>query len=417
MIGRRFTEVLHDPTWFRFISFSLILFFLLLGDAVLSFWVPNLLEEVLGNPLLMGLTMSFSSLVGFIMDLIFPGLIKNVSVKRMIGFAAAISILFSLSLLITLKLPLLLIILFAMALWGVYYEVFSFAEQQFVADSMPMKLRTGGWAIFGVFKNLAYFLGPLIGALVIVKGEWMNAALAIFFTLIGAGILLFFRNHHERPFSFDLKEVNILAEISHWKVLLKYVWPVVVLSLTLGIIDSTFWTTGTVLTEKLTRESAYGSFFLPLYQLPSLFVGFVMARFSVYEGKKKWAILFMLFGGITLMGVGVAPSLILILLSVFVSSILTSICFPLTNAVYTDLVARMGRERKHLIGLSSSSVSLAYIIGPTIAGLITSLVGDKMTFTVIGGAGAFIAIFLLLVTPKKIRLPEGEISAWGKVEV
>jgi MFS family permease len=412
MFPKRFTGVLKDPVWFKVLSFSLILFFIFLGDAVLSFWVPNLLQDSLKSPLAMGAVMSFSSLIGFGMDLIFPQMIQGITVKRLVTFGAGTSIAFSLVLLLSLKVPWLVIFLVAMAIWGIYYEFFGFAEQQFVADTVPLRLRSSGWALFGVFKNLAYFLGPLIAAWVILRGEWYPAMTAIFFVVIGILAMFFLKKTHDRPFEMDFAEVNIWSELKHWVVLTEHVWPVIILSLILGLIDSTFWTTGTVLTEKFTRLNILGGFFLPLYQLPSLFVGLIMARMNVYEGKKRLATVFLLISGIFLGLLGFLNSIYLVLASVFIASTLLAVSFPLTNGVYSDIVARMGRERKHLIGLSNSTLSLAYIIGPILAGLIAKWVGEEKTFSVMGGITVVVAIFLLIVTPRKLRLPEKEIRSW-----
>jgi MFS family permease len=72
----------------------------------------------------------------------------------------------------------------------------------------------------------------------------------------------------------------------------------------------------------------------------------------------------------------------------------------------------MGRRGKHMMGLSSSTLSLAYIIGPILAGFIAQMVGEKMTFSIMGIFMSVVAIFLLMVTPRKLRLPQTEIQTW-----
>lgn len=406
------SEFVKDPVWFKVTSFSIILFFLFLADAILAFWVPNLLEESLKSPLAMGIVISSSSLAGFLVDLVFPQAIKNITVKRLLMGSVAISTLFAFTLLSTLKFPFLFVFLIAMAVWGVYYELFGFAEHQFVADTVPLKLRSGSWAVFGIFKNLAYFLGPLIAAWTLLKSNWLAATSALFFIAIGFGFLLLFKKFSERKFDFELDKVNLITEIGHWRVLFRHVWPVVVLSLLLGLVDSVFWTTGAVLTEKMARENLLGSFFLPLHQLPSLFVGLLMARLLLFKGKKKLAMKFLICSGLVLTILGFTDSMWLLLAGSLVSGIFLSACYPLTNAVYSDIVARMGRNRQHLIGLSNSSISVAYIVGPAIAGYITTLAGETKTFGFIGIFVALVSFVLLMFTPQKIRLPETELKSW-----
>jgi len=97
---------------------------------------------------------------------------------------------------------------------------------------------------------------------------------------------------------------------------------------------------------------------------------------------------------------------------VFLSSIAISISYPLIEGVYSDIVARMGKEKKEMIGLTSSVVNISYVVWPPIAGLITTRVGERMTFGVVGAITVVTAIILIFVTPKKLRLPQEEIKKW-----
>jgi len=404
--------VSKNPLWFKLSSFSLILFFILLGDGILSFWVPNFLQETLGNPFLMGITMSFSSFVGFGADILFPQLLKKYSVGKLLLAAIAASLIFVVNLAIGVSYPTWIVLLSAMAIWGIYYEFLGFASQQFVADTVPKEYRTRGWALMSIFKNLAYFVGPLLAGLLILKGEHVLLGVAALFTMIGFLGINLSKSKHEVRSGLVLSEINILREISHWKVLLKRVWPIVFLSLFGGLIDATFWTTGAVWTESLAKTSFWGVFLLPAYQLPFLFVGMIMAKLNIVEGKKRIADKFLLFSGLSLVFLFFKLPVIVYVIIVLISSIFLAITHPLIEAVYTDITARLGTERKHLVGLSNSTTSLAYIISPTVAGFIASLFGEQMTLVLVGGIAVLVAFFLMLVTPKKILLPESEITKW-----
>jgi MFS family permease len=120
----------------------------------------------------------------------------------------------------------------------------------------------------------------------------------------------------------------------------------------------------------------------------------------------------LLLSNVVLIGIGLNKEIWWQLLVVIVSSILSGFAYPLVDAVYTDIVARMGRERKHLIGLSGSTFSLAYIVGPIVAGFIAQLVGEQQTFVVVGFGAALVNFVLLFITPKKLKIPTAEIHAW-----
>ena len=401
--------------WGRIMSVSMVLFFVYLGDAILSDWVPAYIQESVGKPWLMGLIISFSSMVGFVADLFLPQFLKKVSVSRMILLAIASSLVFCGLLLWSTYWPVVLLFLMAMAVWGIYYEFLGFGGQQFVSSSVPSHFRSGAWAVLGAFRGLAYFIGPLLGSyLALSKGNFTVVAVASFMVLLGYAFWLIGKKKtHEVAELETESDVNVFVEAKHWWYLLKYVWPIVVLSLCMGLLDSTFWTTGTVLSDNMAEQSAWGGFFLPLYELPMIIMGILVAKLGIYKGKKKLAEIFMLISGVLLLVMYFIQSITLLLVVSFLVGVATSVCWPLRDAVYSDLVSRMGFEGKHMIGLSGSTISLAYIIGPIVSGGLASFFGEKETFVIVGGFLVLMSIFLLVVTPKKLRLPESVIAEWN----
>lgn len=412
MFFRRYSLIFKDQVLSRVVHLSFILFFVFLGDAILSFWAPNLIEDTFGSASAMGLIISFSSVVGLGADLILPQIIKSIKVRKLLIWAVFGLVAFALNLILGLKLPYLAVFLLAMAFWGIYYEFFSFASQQFVADSIPLKRHSSSWAILGTFKSVAYLLGPLIAGWVIVRGEIYPGVVAILFSLVGFVILISVKKGHDRPIEIDTTQVNLVSEIEHWYLLFRHVWPLIILSLFMGLVDSAFWTTGAIWTETLAKESFWGGMFLPAYQLPAVFMGFAVVKWGIYKGKKKMAEIFLLLSGIFLVLLGVSANIFWQLAMVFISSVMLSVTYPMVDGTYSDIVARMGRQRKHLMGLSSSTLSLGYIAGPALAGIIAQSVGERMSFVVWGVAVFLVSAILLLVTPKKLRLPQEEIQSW-----
>lgn len=401
-----------DGVWSKVAGLAFILFFALLSDAILSDWIPVYMQSVLGSAFLMGMVMSFSSVVGLTADFIFPQILKGTTVRKLMFLAIFSSVVFSLVALWSTYMPFIFIFLVAMTVWGFYYEFLGFASQQFVAETAGIHERSAVWGVMGAFRSLAYFLGPLLGGVLMVKGDRVVVIVAGTIAIFSYIMLLSLRVK-SRPVKVGVREINFAAEASHWRVLFVHVWPMLLASLVLGLVDATFWTTGTVLTETLSKESSWGGLFLPTYMLPSLFVGFIIARWGIFQGKKKWAEIFMFFSGVILMLLFYQSSVIYQLLIVFLSSVLLSLSYPLIEAVYSDIVVRMGRERKHLLGLSNSMVSVAYIVGPILSGLIASLAGERMTFVVMGALMAVVSVFLLLTTPRKLKLPQKEMATWG----
>lgn len=403
-----------NRVWFKVIGFSLMVFFLGLADAILSDWVPEYMQEKLGGSLLMGIVFSFSSVVGFAADMVFPQILRKCSFQRLMAMAVGGALVFVGLLLWSTEWPVVAIFLMAMAVWGVYYEFMAFGGQQFVVEIAPVQMRSAVWSMLGVFKGLAYFLGPIVGGLLVFRyGNkevlWFSAAIVF----IGLFVWKLLGYKKERSSGLgEVKRFSIKDEIGHWMVLSHKVWPVLIVSFVLGLIDSTFWTTGTVFSTQLARENWWGGMFLSFYMLPPLFMGLIMSRLKIISGKKKIAEVTLFLAGIALIFIGMQSSIVWILIGVLVMATLLTITQPVTDAVYTDILSRMGRERIHMAGLSNSMMSLAYVAGPILSGWMASVWGEKMTFGAVGWLTVFVSVFLLLVTPKKIRLPQEEIQSW-----
>jgi len=409
---RRSLALLGDKVWSKVILFSLTLFLIRIADAVISFWAPNQIQSSLGSSTWMGIIISFQSVVGFGADLIFPSLLRTTKTKRLIFWAIIMSALTSFFLAASVIQPFIAIFLITMTLWGIYYEFVAFANYQFMGSVVPPHMRSAAWGVAGTFMNMAYFLGPLLATAVLLKSYILAEGLILIFLVAALLLLSIFKGPHDVAPKIDIKDVNPWVELKHWLALSKHIWPAMVISLLLGFIDSTFWTTGAIWTEKLAKINYLGGLFLPFYQLPAIFLGVVIAGWGIYKGKKILTEKFLIVAGIFLIGLAVSNTIYWQLSMVLLSSAALSICYPLLDGVYTDIVARMGKEKKDLIGLTSSVVNVSYVVWPPVVGVVAGLIGERLTFSFVGGLVVVVAVILLFVTPKKLRLPQTEIKTW-----
>lgn len=398
--------------WKKVIPFLILLFFILLSDAVLADWVPGYLQESFGSSIKMGLMMAVSSMVGLVMDLIFPQILRTSGVRRLAGGAIVGALIFLSSMLTSTWWSYGVIIVVGMAAWGIYYELDAFMTQQFVAGVAARDQRSSVWGVVGVVRNLAYFVGPLLGSYLAVYGNRvvvMTAAIVLGIAYIFLALLNLPRKEES---DINFHGASIGEELKHWWILGSRVWPILLVSLMVGLVDATFWTTGTVLNDTLVEQSSLGGWFVSAYMFPSLFVGIWIAKWGIDSGKKKWAERLLLVGGMFLALLGIVESIPLMLLVVVLASACLSASWPLTDAVYTDLVTRARRGRKHIMGMSSAALSLSYMIGPIIAGGLAEWIGELESFSYLGGVVVMVATILLFVTPRKLKLPQDEIQSW-----
>ncbi len=403
-----------EPYWYRVIGFLTVMFFILLSDAILSDFVPGYIQGITNSASRMGLIMAVSSMVGIVMDLLFPQLLRRAGVKQLAGMAIVGAGVFVGSLWGSTWMWPVLMLIVAMSAWGVYYELDSFMTKQFVAKVAPTHARGIVWGVVGTFRNLAYLVGPIVGGSIAVVGDAGVIISAGVGLIIAYSLFALIKLPENDVLDTELHGVSLLEELKHWWTLARVTWPVLVMSLLVGLIDAVFWTTGTVVNDTLAATHKYGGLFLSAYMLPSLFVGLAVAKWGIYEGKKHWAAIMLLLGGLVLAGIGLSQRIEWILGTVLLSSIFTSMSWPLIDATYTDFTVRMGRGRKHMIGISSSILSLSYVVGPIVGGIAAEKVGALSSFGWLGVGVVAIALLLLLVMPRKIRLPEHEIATWDK---
>jgi MFS family permease len=411
-VKRFFVTFKENPVWIKILLFSLILFFIRLSDAIISFWAPNQIQNALGNPVIMGAIVSFQSVVGLLADLVFPRLLKSIKVRQLVFWAILTSALTSFFLTTSTIAPFIAVFIVTMALWGIYYELVNFANFQFMGSVVPLHMRAAAWGFTGIFLNLAYFLGPFIASQLLQHGIFLTQGVIVVFLVTALLLLTLTKNIHDAPSQVDFFHLNPLVEFKHWLTLSEYIWPILVISLVLGFIDSTFWTVGAVWAEKLTKINPWGVWFLLFYLLPSICLGIPLSGWRIYQGKKKMAEKFLGLSGILLIGMAISSSVSWQLAIVCLSSTALAFTYPLVDAVYSDIIARMGQERKDMIGLTSSVINISYIIWPIFAGLIASRVGERLTFSWLGVGVVVVALILLLVTPKKLKLPQTEIKRW-----
>ena len=405
----KFGEI--DPVWLKLGAYLSIMFFIYLSDATLSDFIPGFLEQRLGSSLAMGLVMSTSSIAGILLDLMFAQLFRGTTVKKMVLIAIGGGMLFVTFLLGVTFWPWILLMILSMAMWGLYYEFFGFASQQYVSEIAAPQRRPSVWGILGVIRSLAYTLGPIVGTFLVIKGE-RNLLMFVFGILCFALIMFSVVRLSSKPVVVEIEELSLKKEFEHWIVLWKHVWPLLFMSLMVVILDSAFWTVGTIINDELGKIAAVGGLFVSVYMAPSMFVGFVINKLQIYEHKKRLAQILMFFGGVALALLPLYHNVYWYLAVVALFSTLTAMSWPLIDATYTDLVVRMGRERKHMIGLCSSVNSLGYIFGPILAGWLSGIVGNFQTFFYYGIGLAAFSLILLIITPRKLKLPQQEIQAW-----
>ena len=280
--------------------FALVLFFWTLYDTILTYITPLLMEERGLSVSMIGLIIGTSSISGAIFDFFICKLFKDSDFRRMFLVMFAICLFYPLLLSQAKTIWLFLI---AVAVWGIYYDLYAFGAFNFVGRYTQKEEHAANFGIIQFFRALADVLGPLIAGLVIAAGVyWHVFAVSWMFLVIGIALffmlILIIRKY---PFAKEAEQCvrkrNLLLEVHLWKKLATLMTPVLFVTFFIYFVESFFWTLAPLFAESA-HFGRFGGLILTAYLVPALFVGWIVGDVTKRFGKKKTAIVCILVSSI-----------------------------------------------------------------------------------------------------------------------
>lgn len=397
----------------------MIVFFACFGDAIMSYVAPVIVEEHVSNTLMMGIIVAFSSIVGFICDFCFSQWFRGKHYSFFMVLTFLFALLFPASFIFAP--PIVITFLFAMAAWGVYFEFMQFSHFHFIHAFVQKDQHAQSWGFLESVISLAYLVGPIVATYLIdLHVDAPHYGALTFFTAGMFGLFLFMRTHRSHHQAAALQPIEKKKSRFHefliWKTLGKRIWPIYLYLFAMILVDSSFWTVGTLASEELRQTHFIGGYLIPLSSLPALFMTLIVARLAKPFGKKRAAFLSGILSGGTLLTIILSDNIWFVMTIVLLSSIFQAIARPEIYAVLEDYIARLGKSGNDLIGLQNSAASAAYIIGPIISGFLADRFGNLHTLGIIGGSFALVSLLALIIVPRKVAMPQAEIAALATAE-
>lgn len=374
----------------------------------MSYFVPIFIEHHLKDPLLLGLVISSSSVIGFFVDIF----LSDRFPKKDYYFFLTVGVLLAIAYPLVLLLPAsLTVMLISMAVWGIYFEFLSFSNFRAIHDILPKEKRDFAWGVSSSLNSLAVLLGPFIaGILFAIHFEAPIGGALIMFSIALAGSIFFYPFHRQRQSFASESTINLWKELKIWKLLNSRLWPYILFTLITFIVNAVFWTIGPVLAEQLSHSHYLGGMLLVAYLVPYLLFGIFSEKIAQIFGRDRSIFASGLVAGITLAIVGVVPGIISLIVLVFVVGTFLAISTPMVSATFENYINRLGNSANSLIGLRNSTTSISYIIGPLASGIIAKFVGYQLTFSIFGIGLALYCIIAYFFLPKHIVLPQQEIK-------
>ena len=143
---------------------SLMIFFWSIFDGILAYLLPILITQHGFSKSEMGVILGSSSFAGAVFDMLASKYLKSPHFRKLYASVFLLSISFLLLLYFA---STIWIFMIAMALWGIYWDIYHFANFDFVSRAVPKKENTSAFGILGIFHSLGILIAPVIAGLVI----------------------------------------------------------------------------------------------------------------------------------------------------------------------------------------------------------------------------------------------------------
>ncbi len=385
---------------------SCMVLFWTMFDSIIQYITPLVISEHGFSTTMVGLILGSSSIAGAIFDFFVCRCFTNTNFRRI--FLAMFAICF--------VYPLILwgsktigAYLFAMVLWGIYFDLYGFGVFDFVSRYTKDTEHASSFGIVQIFRALGSMLAPLIVGFVIVAGvDWRAFTLGWFFLTVGLlffiALLLYVRNTPAiaGP-ALACRRKNFLIEFKLWKKISKKIHPALLLTFFLFFIEAFFWTLAPLYGEHMGLKG-FGGLFLASYTLPALLLGWFVGSLTKKFGKKRTAFFGLLIGSMILTPLALLSNPWSVIALTFFSSLFISIALPSINGAYADYISEAPQVGGEIESVEDFSFNIGYVLGPICAGLFADLFNISIAFSILGVMGVVVALILLKITPKQINI-------------
>lgn len=385
---------------------SLMIFFWILFDSTITYLTPLILSSKGFSNTLVGAIISVSSVAGLLLDFFIYRVFKTSNYIRS----------FSLMFLIGLFYPLVLVsansvafFLFAMALWGLYFDLYGFGLFDFVGRFIRKDENSFAFGVVSVFRTLGLFIGPIIVGLFIgdkinlrsIYFVWAYFLISVTFFII----LISLRNRRKKDFyKKKFRRVRkLFFEFNIFKKLSRKMISPLMITFFLFTVEAFFWTLAP-LSSTVFGLRNFGALFLAAYTLPPILLGWFVGRFTKVFGKKRTAIYSIMIGSAGLFLMTYLSNPILILITTFFASCFFGLSLPSISGAYADYISEATYFEEEIEALEDSFCNLGYIVGPVSAGILADFMGLFGAFRILGIVGIILSLVLIKVTPRKIQI-------------
>ena len=388
-----------------FTAAFMVLFFVIF-DGIGMYLAPIVMQNhgvAIGQ---IGLIIGLSSVAGMLFDIVLGRLIENNTYKTIFLFMLLIAAIYPFFLFGSNTITMYLI---AMAIWGLYYNLYNIGALDFVGDIENKDKHTSSFGVLKVFDGLGYLIAPFLASIFLIYLSLKDISYYMLMILIPAFIFYFILCKMKHPLVINKTNTknlySILTEVKIWDKIGHILLPILLLTLTINLVDSAIWTIGPIFSESLHLKNNFsGGAFMLAYTLPPLLVGWIVGRFVARYGKKKVALYALLLGSILVTFVGLVTNPLLAIAIIFGTSFCFALAWPSINAAYADDIAAKTEHSKELENVEDLFTNIGDTLGPILGGYAAQFLTVSHAFIAIGIFGVLAAGILLLYIPDNLVL-------------
>lgn len=385
----------------RIFSLAWMIFFFLLCDGIVGFYVPIAMTNNGLSQSQMGMIVSLSSLTGLMFDQILLRFVKQTHFRRLYLYMFAFALFLPL---LIWKATSVTLFIASMAVWGVYYDLYNCGTMDFVGRFAKKEDHARSFGVLGVFIAMAYMLAPVIASALLPQ---IHTGLPFFLAYVALGIafgfyLLLRNTKHTASLLPEQTQLLRKQDPVHFFGVVRILLPVLLVTALMNMIESMYWTVAPLIEHVGAASWSFGGALMFVHQLPMVFVGWFAGRLTAHRSKKRTAFMALFLGSLCFLGFFAFTNPYLLLLTGFLSSLLLSIVWPSINGVYADHLSQTPEHETQIGTAQDSFTNLGYIIGPTIGGFIAQVHGPLQTFAYVGVLGLILSIALFLFTPRHL---------------
>jgi MFS family permease len=389
--------------------FILPLTLLLLSDSIMAYLFPIFTEQTLHSNTKMGLVMGFSSLVGFLFDLLTPKLFSKRSWGLMISLTIGTALLFPITTYLGIQTAHIAWFLVASAIWGIYFEFLFFSAQDFIVSEEPKRFFEKDQGLLSSAWQVTAILGPIIGGLLLTTSPTQFVFVVITLQVIAYGTYIAFFPHEAQKELRKQRQdhaltVSLKKNITHTYHYITILFPLFILGFSNSLITSFFFTVGGLYGTQLATGIFPEWFLLIIFSFSGIVATLVAPHMRLQKPKHFSAIKFLCFSGIVLVGFTFLTNPFAIYVATALLGFLLLSSYFIVDVAYEEMGRLAGTDELFVFSTARVATSLAFTFGPVLVGYASDILGYQQAAGVFGVVIVCIALYLFKITPSTFTI-------------